>query len=103
VLVLATQHHNADHDDHDAWLFLDLDLSVLAAELAIYVRYSQNIRAEFNWVPEADYRRGRSAVLASFQARENIYRTPALKSVWEARARANLARELAALQDPPFA
>jgi predicted metal-dependent HD superfamily phosphohydrolase len=97
ALVRATAGHDAPLDDSDAWLFLDLDLSVLGQSSALYERYSQAIRAEYAWVDEAAYLAGRRGVLQRFLAREAIYRTPALRAVWEAAARANLQAELATL------
>jgi len=110
ALVLATQHHDAsarnpatddaamqDANLADTWLFLDLDLSVLAQEAAVYDRYSADVRAEYAWVDAARYRSGRAAVLRSFIDRPQLYRTPELHAAWEAAARANLARELSAL------
>lgn len=96
-LVLATQHHRADVHDADAWLFLDLDLSVLGQSAAQYAAYSAAVRAEYAWVDDARYRDGRSAVLRSFLGREAIYRTPDIRAAWEATARANLANELKSL------
>jgi predicted metal-dependent HD superfamily phosphohydrolase len=96
-MVEATQHHRADPGDTDTLLFLDLDLSVLGTAPAVYDTYRDAIRAEFDWVPEADYRAGRARVLQSFLDRDTIYRTPALKALWETPARANLQRELATL------
>jgi predicted metal-dependent HD superfamily phosphohydrolase len=96
-LVLATHHHQAPPDDHDAWLFLDLDLSILSAEPATYDRYAQDIRREYAWVPEADYHQGRARVLKAFLSRDHVYRTPTLAARWEPLARANIARELAQL------
>jgi len=97
ALVLATAHHEADTADSDAWLFLDLDLSVLAQNAAVYDRYSADVRAEYAWVDDARYRSGRTAVLRSFLDRSQVYRTPELHAAWEHAARANLARELSAL------
>jgi len=97
ALVLATQHHDADADDTDAWLFLDLDLSVLAQSAAHYAAYSAGVRAEYGWVDEAHFRAGRAAVLRSFVERDAVYRTPELHAAWEAAARANLAAELSGL------
>jgi len=97
ALVLATQHHQADAGDTDAWLFLDLDLSVLGQSPVHYAAYAAAIRAEYGWVDEARYREGRSAVLRSFLDRAAIYRTPELHAAWEAAARVNLAAELSAL------
>ena len=100
ALVLATEHHEADANDTDAWLFLDLDLSVLAQSPADYAAYSAAIRAEYAWVDDARYRAGRAAVLRSFLDRPAIYRTPALQAAWEAAARANLGAELSDLTGP---
>ena len=97
ALVLATQHHEADANDASAWLFLDLDLSVLAQSPAHYAAYGAAIRAEYAWVDEARYREGRSAVLRSFLGRAAIYRTPELHAAWETAARTNLAAELSSL------
>ena len=97
ALVLATQHHDAVAVDSDAWLFLDLDLSVLARRADRYDAYGAAIRAEYGWVADAAYREGRAKVLASFMQRSAIYRTPALHAAWEARARINVGRELTAL------
>jgi len=97
ALVLATQHHDADAGDADAWLFLDLDLSVLAQSAAHYAAYSAAVRAEYGWVDEARFRAGRAAVLRSFVERAAIYRTPELHAAWESAARANLLAELSAL------
>ncbi|MEP6874607.1 MAG: N-methyl-D-aspartate receptor NMDAR2C subunit [Burkholderiales bacterium] len=97
ALVLATRHHQADADDADAWLFLDLDLSVLGQSPAQYAAYSAGVRAEYAWVAAARFRTGRAAVLRSFLDRVAIYRTPELHAAWEAAARANVAAELSSL------
>ena len=97
TLVLATAHHDADANDSDAWLFLDLDLSVLAQPAPNYAAYAAAVRAEYAWVDDARFRAGRAKVLRSFLDRRAIYRTPALHRAWEAAARANLARELSSL------
>ena len=97
ALVLATQHHQAEAIDTDAWLFLDLDLSVLAQSPAHYAAYSAGVRAEYAWVDEVRFRTGRVAVLRSFLDRDAIYRTPELHAAWEAAARANLTAELSSL------
>lgn len=97
LMVEATKTHLADDADTDTLLFLDLDLSVLAAPPAAYDTYAVAIRAEYHWVPDEAYRAGRAAVLRTFADRPVVYRTPALRAAWDAAARANLARELATL------
>jgi len=94
TLVLATAHHDADPADSDAWLFLDLDLSVLALDAPRYAAYRDAVRAEYAFVDDARYRAGRCGVLRSFIERDAIYRTPELHAAWEVAARTNLAEEL---------
>ena len=89
--------NDAPRDDADAWLFLDLDLSVLAQRADRYDAYARAIRAEYDWVPDARYAQGRANVLERFAQRDAIYHTPALHMAWEQRARCNLAAELSAL------
>ena len=96
-MVEATRHHRVVDGDSDTLLFLDLDLSVLGAGASEYDAYRDAIRAEFSWVPGTDYRAGRTQVLRAFLERDAIYRTPELAARWEAPARSNLQRELAAL------
>ena len=93
-LVLATDRHQAVTSDSDAWLFLDLDLSVLGQSAVQYQAYADAVRAEYDWVDGPAYRAGRAQVLRSFLDRERIYRTPALHAAWEQAARHNLQREL---------
>lgn len=92
--ILAT----ADHVAHDAAqeVLLDADLAVLAADPDDYDAYAAAVREEYSWVPEDDFRAGRAAVLRGLLAHERLFRTAAA-AAWEATARANLTRELAAL------
>jgi predicted metal-dependent HD superfamily phosphohydrolase len=99
-LILATRHGTAFADavsDPDLALLLDLDLSVLGAERAMYAAYAAAIRREYAVVPDLIYRPGRRRVLAEFRARPRIYATPRLYEAWEGAARANLEWESAAL------
>jgi predicted metal-dependent HD superfamily phosphohydrolase len=94
ALVLATHKHDAPAGDADAWLFLDLDLSVLGQPWPVYDAYRRAVRKEYGHVPGLLYRMGRRKVLQRFAEREAIYRTPELHALWDASARANLQREL---------
>ena len=96
-LILATKNHVAPPDDTDCQLLLDADLAILGADAAEYDRYAQAIREEYAWVPDADYRAGRTKVLAGFLERERLYHAPSLSDAWEAAARANLQREIETL------
>jgi predicted metal-dependent HD superfamily phosphohydrolase len=52
---------------------------------------------EYGTVPEPMFRAGRASVLRALEAMPRLYRTEAGHEHWEARARENLARELADL------
>lgn len=96
-LILATKRHEAEGDQPDVGLFLDADLSILGAEEVTYKAYSEAIREEYAWAPEAAYREGRLKVLTSFLRRERLYFTAPLAERLEARARRNLAEEIKTL------
>lgn len=93
--ILATQVHVAATSDEA--LVLDVDLSILGASDETYDRFEASIRDEYAHVPDAAYRAGRTAILRSFDVRTPIFRTPALRERFEARAHENLARALASL------
>ena len=95
--VRATQRHEWLDGDSDTALFLDLDLSVLAARADVYDSYAEQVAKEYAWVPEVLYQQGRAQVLAGFLQRDHIYFTPSLRLLWEPAARANLQRELSRL------
>src|SRR5262249_31459408 len=95
-LILATKSHQTDADA-DTAVLLDADLAILGAEPAHYDRYTEAIRREYSWVPEAAYRAARASILLQFLKRPTIYRTPPLLAPHEEQARENLEREIARL------
>lgn len=92
-LIRKTKTHEAGADV-DAQVLLDADLAILGAEEAAYWAYAENIRREYAWVPEADYRTGRRRILEKFLARPRIFH---LLRDLEEPARRNLAAEIACL------
>lgn len=98
ALILATTHEAAT-EDAERGLLCDIDLATLGGPEPEYQAYAEAIRREYAWVPEADYRTGRSRVLRSFLARDRIYQTGPFHHL-EAAARRNLAHELAKLASP---
>ena len=92
-LILLTRHTSATAIG-DAAILLDCDLAILGADPKRYARYAADIRQEYEWVPDEEYRRGRSPVLQSFLTREKIYSTTRMFEVGEAAARSNMAAEL---------
>lgn len=93
-MIRATARHDADGLPTDGRIFLDLDLSILAAAPETYQAYRRAIRKEFSWVPEFLYRRERRKILQRFVEREAIYFTAPLAALYEAQARRNLAAEI---------
>lgn len=96
ALVLATLTHDAG-DDPLAALLMDADLAILGSDADGYERYRSAVRAEYSHVPDDAWRVGRAAVLRSLLDRDPLYVTPAAHERWDARARINLAAELAHL------
>ena len=92
-LILATRHVDLPATG-DAQLLVDIDLGILGSEPPRFWEYERQIRREYEFVPEAEYRRARSAVLARFLQRPRIYHTPAIAAAREQRARANLAASI---------
>lgn len=96
ALVAATADHaGSGTDDPQLAVLLDADLAILAAPSEPYHAYTAAIRDEYGFVPEEDYRRGRTRVLESLLSAP-LFRTAAMEA-HEATARVNLARELARL------
>jgi predicted metal-dependent HD superfamily phosphohydrolase len=95
-LVLATRHH-AVPKGSDMKVVVDVDLSILGAEAERFDEYEAQIREEYGFVPQADYRRSRAAILERFLSRPTLFSTKAFIERYEEQARANLARSLAKL------
>jgi predicted metal-dependent HD superfamily phosphohydrolase len=93
ALVLATR-HAAVPSAPDEQLICDIDLSIFGREPAVFDEFERRIRREYAWVPEAVYRRERSAVLSGFLRRRSIYQTDQFRHRYEVLARANLKRLL---------
>jgi predicted metal-dependent HD superfamily phosphohydrolase len=99
-LVLLTATHAPQPGDRNGELLCDADLAVLARPAAEYDAYAAAVRREYAHVDDPAFRAGRAAVLRRLLDLPALYRVPALAARWEAPARANLHRELAALTSP---
>ena len=100
-LIHLTKHHPAQPTDLNAQLLLDLDLSILATPPIQYQTYAQAIRQEYSWVPETDYRKGRSQILQNFLNRDRLYHHPEMHH-HEQQARTNLNQEIQNLKQSPI-
>jgi len=96
-LVRLTLGHEVRDGDVNGALLCDADLAVLARSTDGYDRYAAAIREEYAHVPEEAFRAGRAAVLRHLLDLPAVYRLPRLRDRWEEPARANLRRELDAL------
>jgi predicted metal-dependent HD superfamily phosphohydrolase len=96
ALVLVTK-HNVEAVTDDERFLLDLDLSILGASEERFDEYEEQIRFEYSWVPEEDFRKARARILREFIARPWLYQTRYFQTQLAARARENLARSLARL------
>ena len=92
-LVMLTCGHEPP-TDVDGQLLVDVDLSILGAERERFDESDEQIRREYAHVPDADFRTGRSKILAAFLARPRLYCTGHFHALLEARARDNLRHSL---------
>lgn len=100
ALVLDTAEHRPASGDPVAPALLDADLAILASAPPDYDRYVAQVRSEYAAVSEPDWRAGRARVLRSLIDRDPLYLTEPARAGFDRAARANMARELAALDRP---
>jgi predicted metal-dependent HD superfamily phosphohydrolase len=93
-LVRLTTTHDPAEGDRNGEVLCDADLAVLAGGPEAYARYAADVREEYAFVPDAEFRAGRREVLRHLLAMERLFRTPLGHDRWESRARRNLATEL---------
>lgn len=96
-LVRLTELHAPFPDDRNGSVLSDADLAILAAGPRRYADYTAGVRREHAHVSDADFARGRAAVLADLLDRPRLFATEAGTRAWERAARANLAAEAARL------
>lgn len=78
--------------------FHDADLWILSAPAERYAAYRAQVREEYAHVRDEAFRAGRAQIMGGFAGRERIYLTSHAHAGWTARARENLAAELADLR-----
>ena len=93
-LVLLTEHHLPRPGDEAGARVSDCDMAILAADPGRYDESVRGIRLEYARYDDEAFTRGRIAVLDDFLSRPRLFHTARGHALWEARARANLAREL---------
>lgn len=96
-LILLTAGHEVEEEDRLGEILVSIDLAILGAEPEAYDAYARAVREEYAHVPDQAWKLGRPAVLKKFLEARVIYPDPDLRQRFEARARANLTREIAEL------
>jgi predicted metal-dependent HD superfamily phosphohydrolase len=97
-LILLTRHVEPAHDSIGG-LLCDIDLSILGRSPAEFDEFERRIRAEYDWVPEREYRAGRARVLSRLLGWDPLYQTEYFRRRYEAAARNNLTAVIARLAD----
>jgi len=98
-LVRLTETHAPDDADANGCALSDADLGILAAPRERYDEYVSAVRREYAHLDDAVFDAGRADVLRALAAKPHLFHTAYARARWEAAARANLERELAALDD----
>ncbi|WP_109829836.1 HD domain-containing protein [Reichenbachiella versicolor] len=98
-IIIATKSHRLPKglDSFDAKFFLDIDLSILAADQEGYLTYTKQIRKEYGLYPDFLYNRGRKKLLLEFLNVDRIYQTNLFFENWEIQARDNIEMEIGGL------
>lgn len=100
MIGFTASHHAVGSPSDDAKKMLDIDLSILGAEAVTFDAYARNVRREFcpAVVSEFKFCVGRLKFLRAMQKQTHIFLTDEMRARLEARARQNIAREIAALE-----
>jgi predicted metal-dependent HD superfamily phosphohydrolase len=96
-LVLATKHHDGSLH-RDAVLMVDIDLGVFGQLPERFWEYEQDIRKEYEWVPERLFASKRAEILERFLSRDRIFHTEVFYNKYEAQARVNLTESVRRLR-----
>jgi len=90
----AIGEHVRAEESGDLKLFLDFDMAVLGWEWEQYAEYATQIRREYAFYEEKEYKTGRAKVLKGFLERERLYFSDQFYREREEVARQNIKREI---------
>jgi predicted metal-dependent HD superfamily phosphohydrolase len=94
IFIQATSNHShLPNADEDLKLFIDFDLSILAAEREVYKNYVLNIRREYGHIPSEQFALGRKGFIQHLLRQAHIFHT-ALFREREDQARKNMQWEV---------
>ena len=97
-LVELTATHQPAPADANGAVLCDADLAVLGGDPDAYAAYAAAVRAEYEHVPDGEFRTGRIAVLERFAFRNPLFHTSTAQNRWEQIARRNIDTELSLLR-----
>lgn len=97
-LVRVTASHHVLPGDANAAALCDADLSILGELPARYGLYRQQVRAEYQSVPDAHFRIGRADVLRRLLENDTLFHTDVGRELWETQARRNVMTEIQELE-----
>ena len=98
-LILPTQHRcNPNILFGDTRLMVDIDLHELGKPPTEFNKNSTNLRREYWWMSEQEYRRNGIDFLEHFLKRTDIYLTPYFREKYEIQARENIKAEIEKLR-----
>lgn len=95
--IEATQTHTLPDmapNRSDLSFFLDFDMAILGAPWEQYEAYTRQVRKEYRVYPDILYKPGRKTFLEKTLQSTHLFHTPSFRGQYEARARANMEREL---------
>lgn len=96
-LIMVTE-HNAPTQTGDEAVLVDIDLSILGADPAVYDIFETRVRKEYKLIPSFIYRKKRVEVLRGFLEREKIYTSGFFPPEVERQAKENLSNAVTALE-----
>lgn len=94
LIMLTIKHQPAATAPLDDKLLIDFDLEILSRDWEAYKTYSEQIRKEYWMYPGPLFKSGRKAAMGKFLERPTIYQTPFYQKEKEAKARANIKKEM---------
>ncbi len=97
LIQMTAGHRLGSNADLATKVVHDVDLAILGTDKPVYEQYVRDIRAEYHWLSEGDFRAGREGVLRSFADQSELYALDAFAQMFGEQARTNVAGELAGL------
>ena len=97
--ILHTSHSYTGYRDADTDYVCDIDMAILGYSPAEFNEYEANIRREYAFASDSEYKEGRCHFLYTLLARESIFKTSHFYKKYEAAARINIKRLIECLNN----